>query len=300
MKGTVEMKNQGLGQRLIRYVCIFLGNLLLAFGVAAFAIPHSLALTGVNGIARNLEHFLGLDMALAILVINLAAFLAGYICMGKEFALNTVISTVLYPIAFRVLSQMSGLAALTTDRLLATLLSGIFFGLGIGLVMRVGVSTGGMDIPPLVLNKKFQIPVVVSMYGIEVASLMVQLTYSSSEQVLYAVISTLVTGTVLNQVLVYGNGNIQTMIISKEYERMSSYIQEHLGHGCTLVPVETGYLHEQQMAVLSVLPARELGRLRQGIQQLDPLAFMVVTNAREVRGIGFTLDRAVRTLIKDK
>lgn len=286
------MKQPRLKERLIRYACISFGNFLLAFGVTAFAIPHSLALTGVNGIARSMEHFLGLDMTFAILSINLLAFFLGYVCMGKEFAFNTVLSTILYPIVFRVLSKLPHLAVLTSDRLLAAILAGIFFGLGIGLVMRVGGSTGGMDIPPLVLNKRFQIPVVVSMYGIEVVSLMVQFTYSNSEQILYAVIATLITGTVINQVLLYGGGNIQVMIMSRKYQEMNRCIQEKFGHGCTLISIETGYLHERQMAVLSVLPARELNRVKQEMQRLDPLAFVIVTNAREVRGIGFTLDQA--------
>ncbi|MDD3252613.1 MAG: YitT family protein [Lachnospiraceae bacterium] len=276
----------------IQLFCIFLGNVLIASGVAAFAIPHSMALVGVNGIARNMQYYLGFDMVVAIVCINGITFFLGLWMLGWKFALNTLVSTVIYPVLFGAFSGVEWLRNLTSDHLLAAVLAGFCFGGGMGIVMRVGGSSGGMDIPPLILNKKFGFPVAATINVVEVISLTLQMRYSNSNQILYGIVSAVITSFVLNQVLLYGEENIQVMVISKETEQINQIIQTDICRGSTLISIETGHLHEKQTAVLSVLSARELTQLNCCVKQIDETAFIIVTNAREVRGKGFTLAKS--------
>lgn len=269
---------------------VLVGNGLLALSATAFALPHSFAMTGVNGVALVLEHYLGISMAMSIALINGITFFLGLYFLGKAFALKTVVSTVVYPVLFQLFSQSEMLAALTRDRFMAAVMAGILTGVGLGLVMRVGGSTGGLDIPPLILHKYFRWSVALVINGISLGTLLIQAFYSDSEQILYGVISTLVTGVVLNQVLLYGEENIQALIISRKHKEINGAIQQRLQRGSTLIPIETGYHHVLGKAVLCVLPARELGSLTREIQAIDPGAFVIMANAREVRGgVGFTL-----------
>lgn len=276
---------------MLRLTGILIGNLIFAFGLTAFSIPNNFLVGGTTGIARSVDYFFHLEMPVTVAMINVVMFFVGFFLLGKEFAFTTIVSTLVFPLCLNRFLQIEMLANLTDDRLLSALAGGCLTGLGLGIVMRLGGSTGGMDIPPLVLNKKLRIPVAGAMYCMDVLILLSQAVFSNTEEILYGIVSVLLTSMVLNQVLVYGAGNIQVMIISKAYEPINEMIQNQLDRGSTFLPIQTGYEKVSQKAILCVLPRRELTRLNQYVQQLDPRAFIIINSVREVRGRGFTLDK---------
>ena len=277
--------------KVLRLLGILLGNLILAFGLAAFTIPNHFLAGGVTGIARSVEYFAHLDLSVIVAVVNVLMFLLGFVLLGKEFALTTLVSTIVFPVFLNRLIQMEALSHMTGDRLLAALASGFLTGIGLGIVMRLGGSTGGMDIPPLVLYKKLRIPVAVSMYCFDVLILLSQAIFSNTEEILYGIVSVMLTSAVLNQVLLYGAGNVQVLIISKEYGQINEMIQNQMDRGSTFLPIQTGYEKLEQKAILCVLPSRDLTALNRYVQAIDPKAFIIINGVREVRGRGFTLDK---------
>ncbi|MDO5406551.1 MAG: YitT family protein [Eubacteriales bacterium] len=277
--------------RILRVLGILLGNLVLAFGIAAFSVPNHFLVGGVTGIARSMEYFVHVDMTVTVAVVNVGMFLVGYWLLGKEFALTTVISTVVFPLFLNRLLELEAIAHMTGDRLLAALAAGCLMGLGLGIVMRLGGSTGGMDIPPLALYKKLRIPVAMSMYCMDVVILLSQALFSNTEEILYGIVSVMLTSAVLNQVLIYGAGNVQVLIISREYEQINEMIQNQMDRGSTFLPIQTGYEKLEQKAIMCVLPSRDLTALNRYVQAIDPKAFIIINGVREVRGRGFTLDR---------
>lgn len=270
---------------------IILGNVILTFGLAAFTIPNGFLVGGATGIARSVEYFFQIDMSVTVAVINVVMFFLGLWILGKKFALTTIVSTILFPALLNRFLAIEALASLTSDRLLAAVFGGALAGVGLGLVMRLGGSTGGMDIPPLAVNKKFKIPVAVTMYCIDVAVLLSQVLFSGVEEILYGIVSVLLTSVMVNQMLVFGGGNVQVMIISQEAEAINQMIQQDLDKGSTFVQIQTGFERQKQQAILCVLPNRDLNQLSQGVQKLDPKAFIIINGVREVRGRGFTLER---------
>lgn len=126
---------------------VVLGNAILTFAIAAFVLPNRLISGGVTGIALVFEHFFAMDVSAGVAVANEVLFLAGAVVLGKKFALTTLLSTVLYPVFLSLFRQLDVLQHLTQDTLLAALYAGILMGAGMGLVIREGSSTGGMDIP---------------------------------------------------------------------------------------------------------------------------------------------------------
>ena len=175
--------------------------------------------------------------------------------------------------------------------MLSAVYAGIMIGASIGMVIRAGASTGGMDIPPLVLHKKFRIPVSVSMYVFDFSILMSQMLFANKEQVLYGIILVLIYTTVLDKVLMMGESKTQVKIISEKYDEINARILAELDRGSTLMHSETGYYRKDAMVILTVISNRELSKLNQLVSSIDPDAFMIVNRISEVRGRGFSLEK---------
>lgn len=283
-----------IGRGIAKVLGIVLGNVIFAFGLAAFLVPNNFLVGGATGIARSVEYFFHVDVSVTVACIDVIMFFLGLWLLGKRFAMTTIISTLLFPVLLDGMLGIEALGHITSDRLLAAIFGGALVGMGLGIVMRLGGSTGGMDIPPLILNKKFRIPVAVTMYCFDVLILMSQVLFTGGEEILYGILSVLLTSFMVNQVLVFGAGDVQVLIISKEYEKINEIIQKDLDRGSTYVPIQTGFQHLDQKAVLCVLHNREMSHLNQYVQQIDPKAFIIINGVREVRGRGFTLDKHLK------
>ena len=109
---------------------------------------------GASGIGIAVKSITGINISYTVYVINFIMFVIGFIFLGKKFAFGTLLSTFLYPTFIALFERIPQLANITNDILLSALYGGLCIGLGLGLVLRVGASTGGMDIPPLLVNKK--------------------------------------------------------------------------------------------------------------------------------------------------
>jgi len=274
-----------------KLLMILLGNTIYALGVVLFIVPNGLVTGGTTGLALAAKHFFNIPISLFVSVFNVAMFGIGYWILGRQFALTTLLSTVYYPIALAFFEKILGYPLLTSDALLSALLGGIMIGVAIGLVIKNNASTGGMDIPPLVLQKKLGIPVSVGMYGFDFTILLLQMFYSPIENVLYGIVLVLTYTIVLDKVLLIGKAQTQVLIVSKEHERISKAIIHDLDRTTTLLEAKTGYRHYPYPVILCVLSKRELPHLNDLILSIDDHAFIIVSEANEVRGRGFTFNK---------
>lgn len=270
---------------------IILGNTLYTFAVVMFVAPNHLVTGGTTGIALFVERVSGFPVPAFVAVFNIIMFVIGLFVLGKRFALTTLFSSIYYPVALAVFEWLLKDVKPMEDLMLATVCAGLMIGAGIGLVIRAGASTGGMDIPPLVLKKKLNIPVAWSLYAFDIMVLLLQMIRAERDSVLYGIIMILIYTIVLDKVLVLGSGKVQVKIVSKEYEKINHEVQTVLDRGSTLLEVEGGYLREESLAVLVVLENRELPALNEIVKRIDPKAFMVINQVTEVHGRGFTLEK---------
>ena len=133
---------------------VLVGNLVLSFAVAAFTVPNGIIIGGATGIGLTISHYFPVNLSLIILAINAVLFVLGAVFLGKKFALTTIISSFIYPIFLSMVQSIPGIDKVTENNaMLAALYGGVLLGIGIGLVVRVGASTGGTDILALVLHK---------------------------------------------------------------------------------------------------------------------------------------------------
>lgn len=270
---------------------VLAGNVILAFAVAAFMVPSNIIMGGATGIGLFVTHFIPVSLSVIILAVNAILFILGAVVLGKKFAVTTIISTFAYPAFLSVMQSIKGIDSLTDNIMLSTIYGGALLGIGIGLIVRVGASTGGTDILALVLNKGLHIPVAILLYVVDFTVLGSQIFFSDSQQVLYGILVLILTTITLNRVMLLGQSQIQLFIISEKHEEIKQKVLKVIEAGATMVHIETGYTGEQQKGVLCIIPNRKLYAMKELVQKIDPKAFITITQINEVRGRGFSMER---------
>ena len=176
---------------------------------------------------------------------------------------------------------------------MSTIFAALLVGAGVGIVLRVGASTGGLDIPAIILNKKKGVPIAIVLYIIDFSILLSQMIFSNIEQILYGIIIVLITTMVINKVIVYGKNDFMVTIISEKYLEISENIHSKIDRGTTFIDIQTGYKKNKQQAVMSVISKRELHSLNKLVQEIDPKAFIIINQVNQVKGRGFSLDKHI-------
>lgn len=277
-----------MNRKIFDLITILAGNTIYALAVVLFILPNDLITGGTTGIALTMEHFFGISVSGFVMVFNLCMFILGALVLGKKFALTTIISTFYYPVVLGFFERALAQVHLTDDIILNTVFAGMMIGVAIGIVVKAGASTGGMDIPPLVLNKTLRIPVSVSMYVFDCAILLLQLSFRNTERLLYGICLVFIYTIVIEKILVIGKQKIQLQIVSDRSEEIRQSILHDIDRGVTLLHGETGYMGKECNLVCSVVSSRELGKVERLVHDIDPQAFVVISHVSEVSGRGFT------------
>lgn len=272
-------------------VGILIGNTIYALAVLLFIVPNSLITGGSTGLAIAANHAFSLPITAFVSIFNLGMFVVGFLVLGKTFALTTLISTFYYPFILSIFEKTIGYTQITSDPLLAALVGGVMIGSAIGIVIKCNASTGGMDIPPLVINKKLGIPVSVSMYVFDFIILLMQVFYTNQEMVLYGLVLVCTYTLVLDKVLMIGQSQTEVMIVSQEYEKINEAIIQKLDRGTTMLKSVTGYMKNEYPVIMTVVSHRELPKLNELVLSIDEHAFMIVSRVNEVKGRGFTFKK---------
>ena len=276
----------------VTVLCMLAGNALLAFLVAAFILPHGIVMGGTTGIGIVLNSFFpGLDISIIVLVMNMGLLMIGAFVLGKKFAMTTLASTILYPVFLALIERIPGIGMLTDNSLMAAIFAGCLMGIALGLVIRVGSSTGGMDIVNLIFNHVFHAPVALFVWLTDLIVVGVQAIFAPPEKTLLGIIVLVLDSIILDKAMILGKAQTQLFVISQKYELIREHLLNQLNAGVTMTLIETGKLSEEQKGVLCVIPSRKLYDATRLIHDIDPHAFITVTQVKEVRGRGFTEER---------
>lgn len=280
-----------LQQMLLNSAAIVFGNALYSLAVALFLEPAGLVTGGATGIALAVGRLTGLSASGILFLINMGMLAWGAVVLGRAFALNTLASSVLSPAFLALWEMLLDGRVLTEDIFLCTIFAGLGIGVALGVVIRAGASTGGMDIPPLVLHKWFRLPVSTTMMTFDILILLVQATFSPLPQVLYGIIMICTHTIVMDKMLLMGESRTEIKIISTRSDEICAAILSQLDRGVTVLHGEGGYTHEPSSVLLSVVSNRELPRLQKLVHAIDPESFLIVNRVTEVRGRGFSMDK---------
>lgn len=267
---------------------VLAGNCIYALSVKLFLLPANLMSCGTTGLALLMNHLFGIPLTAFILIFNLVMLALGWSVMGKKFALTTIFSSLFYPVALEVMDRLWGVIPVTDNEMLNVLFAGMGMAIGLGIVIRGGASTGGMDIPPLVLHKLFRIPVSASLWTFDFLILMTQATYHTLEDLMYGLLLLITVSITLNKILLMGTSKTEVKIISRHAEKIRDAILSKVDRGVTMLHGEGGYLRMDTEVILSVISNHEMVKIERLARDIDPDCFMIVNRVVEVWGRGFT------------
>ena len=272
----------------INLLLVLIGNIIYAFSVKLFVLPANLMSCGTTGIGLVMNQVFGIPLTGFIFVFNIVMLALGWWVLGRSFAMTTVISSLFYPIALELLNRTLGDVIITEDILLNVLFAGMGLGIALGIVLRAGASTGGMDIPPLILKKKLHIPVPVSLWAFDFCILLSQMMFHPLEDLLHGILLIIVISIALNKVMLLGTSRTEVKIVSQQAEKIREAILSRVDRGVTMLHGQSGYMHQELDVILSVVSNHELPKIEALARDIDPNCFVVISRVTEVWGRGFS------------
>ena len=286
------MKNINLKKNIVDILMVIIGNLMLALAVHTFILPYEILSGGVAGIAVALSKITGYRSDLIISVLIWILFGFGAYFLGRKFTVHTISSSILYPLFLNLLNAQP--IHVSLDPILASLYGGLVAGFGVGLVFRTGASTGGMDVPPLIIHKFTNIDLSKLVLAVDLLTVTLGVFVYGIEAVLMGFISVYASAFAIKQVLVFGGQEARSvMIITSKVDEVVDMIDKKLERGSTLLSAQGGYTRENRSVILSVINMTQYPELIEELHIIDPHAFVIATEATEVKGNGFSFDYKV-------
>ncbi len=270
-------------------VWVVAGNVVLALAVSMFILPYDILSGGVAGVAVALQPLIPLPVTLMVNLLVVGLFIVGACFLGKDFAMKTILSSLIYPV---FLTFFSGrVPVLDLDPILASLYGGLLGGTGVGMALRTGASTGGMDIPPLIVHKLTHIEIAKLVLITDALTVLLGALTYGLEAVLVGFVSVWASSVAIDKVLMFGGQQAKAIqIISDQYEQIIERIHSELERGTTLIEAQGGFTCEKRKIILVVITKNQYPALMEMVTAIDKEAFVIANDTHEVKGFGFSFE----------
>lgn len=285
------MKQKQVVKKIFRYVFITFTAALYAVGIALFLNPNNLAPGGISGIAIILKKmFPGLPgVGMLILLINIPILAVGIKKFGVKFILSTMYSLIVSSVLIDILPIVFNVNGVTDNKMLASVIGGATFGLGMGLMFRLDTTTGGLDIiVKIIKQKKPHLKTGQIYFLLDVVILAASaMAFKDVEVALYAAIAIYVSTVVMDRAIYGGDEATLVYIISEKRELIARRMMKEVNVGATMIQAKGAYSNETTEVIMCVMKKQTLVKVRNILKQTDSGAFMIVSSANEVFGQGF-------------
>lgn len=275
-------------KKAIDYFFIVFGSAVYAAGFQFFMFPNSIVSGGVTGIAMIINRLVGLPVGATIIVMNIPLFIVAWKHFGTDFLLGSLTGMFVSSL-FVDLFAVFGFSA-TSDPMLAAIIGGVIKGAGLGIVYYVGATTGGIDIVAKFLRVRFpQINFGTIVLALDVVVIgLYAVIMGSYENAMYSMIAMFVVSKVVD-VALYGidNSCVCYIISEKSHELAKDIMDGAMRRGVTILDGEGAYSHEKKHVIMCVIKRNQIGQIRRLIKAVDPNAFFIVSDAKNVFGKGF-------------
>lgn len=264
------------------------GSAVFAFGFAFFLMPGDMNAGGISGLAQVAVELLGFgSVGTLSILINLPLFVLGGLKIGKRFFAGSLLGMVFSSV---LIDLLDGLVFFELEPLVAVLYGGVLCGLGLGIVFISGTSTGGSDILIRLLKLKYRnVPIgQISMCFDAIVVILTGIVFQDVTKALYTGVAVFVTGQVIDAVVYRFDYSKVALIISKEHEEIAKQIGIKLDRGATFLHGEGSYNHNPTKVVLAAVKKQQVAELKELVTQIDPNAFIIVQEAHQVLGDGFS------------
>lgn len=271
-------------ESIVEYVYVIVGAAIIAIGFNVFLLPNQVASGGVSGISTILNGLFGWSPGFVQYAFNIPLFIAGILLLGKRFGIKSFIGTVTLPFIVLLTNSWS---PWTDNPLLGALFGGIVVGIGIGLVFKGNASTGGTDLLAQIITKYTGITLGTSVLLIDGIIAISAAIVFDLEKGLYALIGLYVTTKTIDIIQLGFSQSKMIYIITMKQDEVRDAIYAEINRGVTKLPAIGGYTGEARPVLMVVVYQTEFTKLKQLIKNVDPSAFVIVSNAYEVLGEGF-------------
>ena len=265
-----------------------LGSAIFALGFSLFLMPHDMNAGGISGLAQIVVEVLGFgSVGTLSILINLPLFILGGIKIGKRFFVGSLLGMLLSSVLIDLFAMIP---PVDMEPLLCVLYGGAVCGLGLGVVFISGTSTGGSDILVRLLKLKYRnVPIgQIALYFDLVVVTLTGIVFQDISKALYTGIAVFVTSQVVDAVVYRFDYSKVVLIISSEYEAIAQAIGKELYRGATFLHGEGTYSHNQTKVVLTAVKKQQMAELKEVVIRIDPNAFIIVQEAHQVLGDGFS------------
>ena len=278
--------------RILDIIGVLFGNFLLAVSVAYFVLPFDILSGGVAGISVITRKIWNISTTLMIDILVIGLFIIGAFVLGKDFAIKTALSSFVYPVFLEILVRFP--VELEIDMLMSCIFGGLIAGVGVGIAFRHNASTGGTDIIALTANKYLNIPVSSAvMFTDGIITLLGILTFGLQD-VLMGIIYIYASTLAINKVMVpKADEAVALYIITEKKKEICEFIHVEISRGTTILQGKGGFTDQEKDIILTVVSKSQYVTLSNFVEKTDPYAFVIVSDAKEIKGEGFTYEYRV-------
>lgn len=274
--------------KIFRYSLILIGCLISSASINLFLVPHQLLSGGVSGIAIIFYYLFALPIGVQMLVMNIPLLIAAYKTLGKIYAVDVVFGTVLFSIcidAMRFLSNYN----VVDDPMLAAIYGGVFNGIGYGIIFRANGSSGGLDIVAAIVKKYYSLNMGSVIFAFNCLIMALAAVLFGVKLAMFTLISMYVSSGLTDKVAAGFNNKKTIIVISNQAAAIAEGIISEIGRGVTFLKGEGAFTHQRKDIIFVVANLTQFGKIKLIANAIDPMAFMIVQDANEVMGRGFTL-----------
>lgn len=262
------------------------GSIILAISYNAFVVPNKLLSGGISGLALIGKYTLGIPLYAGIALLNIPVFWLGLKKLNREFVFYSIVGLLVEIIALILTKPL--IPAPQLDLFLASVFSGVLGGVGSGLILKEGASTGGTDILSMIAKKEKNISIGSSFFIFNLFVITLSLFFFDLKIALYTIVSMWVNGKVTDSVINGFNTNKSVVIISDYSSQIAERIMTELNRGVTFLKGQGAYSGDDRHVINCVASHYEIAKIKEIVYETDPKAFMFITEIVEVLGKGFT------------
>ncbi len=276
------IKKQALVKRFIEFL---IGCFIIAMSYNLFVVPNKLVPGGVGGIAVITNKVFGFENAVVILCINIFLLAISFLLLGKKKTSASILGSLIFPFLIKLTENINVWIGMDTSHLLmSTILGGLLYGFGAGLVFRAGFTTGGTDIVNQILSKYLKQSLGSSMLVSDGLIVLSSVYFFGLNSVMYSVLFLYIISMISDRVVLGISDSKVFFIVTEKENEVREYILKSLGHGVTIFNAKGGYKKENSTVLMTVLPTKDYYLLKEGIRRIDSDAFYIITDTYEVFG----------------
>lgn len=283
-KETDVIKEIYKKDKLQRWASFMAGVLIVALAFNIFILPNDIVF-GVSGIAVIFKKLYGTDPSLIILIGSIILLIMSFFLMGKEKTANSIVGSFMYPLFVKATEWVVSYVDLgTTEPFLIAIFGAAISGFGFGLIFKSGFTTGGTDILNQIVSKYFKMSIGNAMFFTDGLIIFTSLFFFGWQKFMYSVVSICVISIITDKVILGISQSKAFYIITDHETAVKKYVMQHLSHGVTVIEARGGFTGNMQKMIMCIIPTKEYFKVKEGIQNIDPNAFFLVTDAYEVSG----------------